>query len=62
MPARRYPTPSYLLHLQSGRPRAVWTDASSSTAPSFSRKWGVASQTRFGGPARGNRAPVVFEL
>ena len=27
MPARRNPTPSYLLHKQSGRARAVWTDA-----------------------------------
>lgn len=26
MPARRNPTPSYLLHKQSGRARAVWTD------------------------------------
>ena len=27
MSARRNPTPSYLLHKQSGRARAVWTDA-----------------------------------
>ncbi|MDY3563007.1 hypothetical protein R5W23_004490 [Gemmata sp. JC673] len=27
MSAKRKPTPSYLLHKQSGRARAVWTDA-----------------------------------
>ena len=48
MSTRRKPTPSYLLHRQSGRARAVWTDQTGIIEPLGLTTTTTQSQTGFG--------------